>query len=142
MKPLRWWGPALGAVIALAVGLVPYALLNASGKMPPGLRDNPWPMEVGAGLATAFVVLLAIQAYQERRARVVATISSALAVLSTAGFLVMVHVAAYDLPPAPKELQVDTAAPEFTLPDEEGRPVALASLRGNPTLLVFYRGSW
>ena len=65
-----------------------------------------------------------------------------LATASTALFLMIVHVASYKLPPAPAELAVGTPAPEFTLPDETGRPVVLASLREHPTLLVFYRGFW
>lgn len=142
MKPLKWWLPLLGAVIALAFGLVPYALLSAQGTIPAGLRDNPWAMELVAVLATVAAVFFAIQAFREKRVRALATVCATLATLSTAGFVFLVHFASYDLPPAPKELAVGTPAPEFTLPDEEGRPVSLASLRGNPTLLVFYRGSW
>lgn len=34
-------------------------------------------------------------------------------------------------------------APDFTLPDQEGRPVTLArELERGPVLLVFYRGHW
>lgn len=142
MKPLRWWMPVVAAVIALASGLVPYALLSATAKMPAGLRNNPWPMQLVAGIAAVAAVLLAIRAYREKRARVVATVCAALATLGTVGFFLFLHSATYALPPAPKELAVGTEAPDFTLPDEAGRPVTLASYRGNPTLLVFYRGSW
>lgn len=142
MKPLRWWGPVVGAVIALLLGLGPYALLTGSGKMPPGLRDNPWPMELLAVVATGVVLFLAVRAYREKRARAVATVSAALATLGTAGFLLLVHVGTRQVPPAPKELAVGTTAPDFTLPDEAGRPVTLAAFRGTPTLLVFYRGAW
>jgi hypothetical protein len=31
---------------------------------------------------------------------------------------------------------------EFTLPDHTGRPFALATLRGKPFLLKFFRGHW
>jgi len=31
---------------------------------------------------------------------------------------------------------------EFTLPDHAGRPFALATLRGKPFLLKFFRGHW
>ena len=31
---------------------------------------------------------------------------------------------------------------EFTLPDHEGRPFDLATLRGTPFLLKFFRGHW
>ena len=37
-------------------------------------------------------------------------------------------------------LPVGAAAPEFTLPDDAGRPVALTSLRGRGVVLVFYPG--
>lgn len=132
----------VSAVVALAFGLVPYVLLSSMGTIPASLRDNPWPMELVAVVATAVGVFLAIRAYREKRVRALATVCTALATLGTAGFLLLVHVATYQLPPAPKELAVGTVAPDFTLPDEEGRPVALASLRGHTALLVFYRGSW
>jgi hypothetical protein len=32
--------------------------------------------------------------------------------------------------------------PDFTAPDAEGRPFALATLRGRPFLLKFFRGHW
>jgi len=37
-----------------------------------------------------------------------------------------------------KPLAVGSPAPEFTLPDQDGRPVALSSLRGKNVVLVFY----
>ena len=37
-----------------------------------------------------------------------------------------------------KPLAVSSPAPEFTLPDQDGRPVALSSLRGKNVVLVFY----
>ena len=33
-------------------------------------------------------------------------------------------------------------APDFTLRNQNGVPIHLASLRGHPVLLVFYRGYW
>jgi len=32
--------------------------------------------------------------------------------------------------------------PDFTAPDENGRPFELSSLRGHPILLKFFRGHW
>jgi len=37
--------------------------------------------------------------------------------------------------------RVGTAAPPFTLPDTDGRPVSLASLRGKPVVVAFF-ASW
>lgn len=142
MKPLRWWVPIVSAVVALAFGLPTYALLNITGKIPGGLRDNPWPMEFMAVVATGVAVTLAVLAYRQKRARAVATASAAVATLATVGFLLLVHVSTYDLPPAPKDLAVGMEAADFVLPDEAGNPVALASMRNHPALLVFYRGAW
>lgn len=141
-KPLRWWAPLISLIVALAFGIVSYAQLNSTGKISAGLRDNPWPMELVAILATVVSVGLAAIAYRQRRVRIIATLGAVLATASTALFIVIVHVASYRLPPPPAELAVGTAAPAFTLPDETGAPVTLASLREHPTLLVFYRGFW
>lgn len=46
------------------------------------------------------------------------------------------------LPPS-EPLALGATAPEFVLPDQNGRPVALAAYRdAGPVLLVFYRGHW
>ncbi len=37
-------------------------------------------------------------------------------------------------------LPVGTAAPDFTLPDQEGRQISLAALRGKNVVLIFYPG--
>lgn len=142
MKPLRWWAPVVVAAIAVMLGVLPYILLSSAGKIPHALRDNPWPLEIGAVVASILAIALAVSAYRQKRARAVATVGAALSTLSTAAFLLLVHLGSYGLPPPPKELAVGTAAPEFTLPDEAGRPVALASLRGHAAVLVFYRGVW
>jgi peroxiredoxin/ketosteroid isomerase-like protein len=40
-------------------------------------------------------------------------------------------------------LQVGDTAPDFTLPDQDGRPVSLRSLLASgPVVLTFYRGQW
>src|SRR5262249_60992082 len=105
-------------------------------------RAHPWPMELTAALATVVAVTLAIRAFRQHRVRVVATLCALLATGATALFASVVHVGSYQLPPPPRELAVGTAAPDFTLPDQTGHPVALASLRGHPTLLAFYRAFW
>jgi cytochrome oxidase Cu insertion factor (SCO1/SenC/PrrC family) len=33
-------------------------------------------------------------------------------------------------------------APDFTLEDQSGRKVSLSESRGNPVVIVFYRGYW
>jgi hypothetical protein len=139
---LRWWYPLLSMAVALAFGVVSYALLSSAGKLPLGLRDNPWPMELLAVVATLVGLGLAVRAFRQRRLRAVATGSALLAAASTALFLLMVHVISYKLPPPPAELVIGRQAPDFTLPDETGALVTLASRLEHKTLLVFYRGFW
>jgi hypothetical protein len=142
MRPLRWWVPLVSAAVALLFGLAPYALLSASGKLPAGLRDDPWPLELVAVVATAATLALLVVAFRQKRARIATSVFALLATLSTATFLALVHVISYELPAPPAELAIGSPAPDFTLPDETGRPVTLASVHGHPTLLVFYRGFW
>ena len=45
--------------------------------------------------------------------------------------------------PAPAEAAAAEVAPDFTLPDQDGRAVNLrARLAAGPVLLVFFRGFW
>ncbi len=37
---------------------------------------------------------------------------------------------------------VGSPLPEFSAPDQDGRPFTLSSLRGRPVLLKFFRGHW
>jgi cytochrome oxidase Cu insertion factor (SCO1/SenC/PrrC family) len=37
---------------------------------------------------------------------------------------------------------VGSPAPDFALPDQQGRETRLSDLRGSPVVLVFYRGHW
>jgi len=47
------------------------------------------------------------------------------------------------VPATPTVLRLGERAPDFTLPDADGRPVTLAEFRGKkPVVLVFYRGYW
>lgn len=48
------------------------------------------------------------------------------------------------LPPTDlARIKVGDAAPDFTLEDQDGKPVTLSAYRGKQTVvLVFYRGYW
>ena len=47
-----------------------------------------------------------------------------------------------DLPEAAGAPAVGEAAPDFTLPDENGQPVRLSDYLGSKVVLLFYRGFW
>jgi hypothetical protein len=39
-------------------------------------------------------------------------------------------------------IEIGAPAPDFTLPDHEGAPFRLSSLRGRPVLMKLFRGHW
>lgn len=64
-----------------------------------------------------------------------------MAALAVAGALAFVYVRGRALPASSPEVAVGRPLPDAALTDELGRPVALASLRGSPAVLVFFRGT-
>ena len=52
----------------------------------------------------------------------------------------------HQMPPSKSAPQVAQKAPDFTLPDQDGKPVSLSQLVSGPkakgTVLIFYRGYW
>jgi cytochrome oxidase Cu insertion factor (SCO1/SenC/PrrC family) len=48
----------------------------------------------------------------------------------------------YQYPKPQVPSNVGKPAPDFTLPDQDGKPFTLSSLRGAPVVLIFYRGYW
>ena len=123
----------LGVLISL-VGLVSYFTFSARFPL---LRDFPWlnlPLVLG-GLG------LSIWALRRR----LSSWSTAGALLSAAcaGLLVVyVFVLSNQLPGIDGVVAVGDEAPAFSLSDQDGSTVNLADFRGQPVVLVFYRGFW
>jgi hypothetical protein len=118
----------------------------------PLTRDVPWLnwlffagglALVGAGLNRAF-------RHPERyRGRVAGPIFGILSLAIVGLFLYLTLVASRELPISAGAPKVGEKAPDFTLPDAQGRPVRLAGLHepaggapGSWVLLIFYRGYW
>lgn len=105
------------------------------------LMDQPWLRRSGApawGLMAAGLLCGLAAARADRRllVRALAALDALLLALFAWAFF---GFAALPATPA-EEL---ASAPDFTLPDHEGRPVSLSQrLGGGPILLVFYRGHW
>lgn len=119
----------------------------------PITRDFPW-----ANLPL-FLIALVLLAIGLRRAfapdrRLGSKISAAIVSLLTLGviamFVVVVFVAARNLPASHGAPQIGQKAPDFTLTDSTGKQVALSELlttpiKGKPpkgVLMMFYRGYW
>jgi hypothetical protein len=122
----------------------------------PATRDFPWVnlLMFAAGLALLGVGLA--RAYRRRdeyRGRIVGPVLALLSVAMVGLFIWGIFVGARDLPASAAAPHAGQKAPDFTLPDQDGRPVALADLLSpagagneNPgaggAFLIFYRGHW
>lgn len=119
----------------------------------PVTRDVPWASWLlfalglglaGAGLARAF------RQPERYRGRVMGPILAVLSLAVLGLFLYSTLVVSRQMPAATNLPQVGEKAPDFTLPDAQGRPVRLQNLLapaesgapGSWVLLIFYRGYW
>jgi cytochrome oxidase Cu insertion factor (SCO1/SenC/PrrC family) len=93
------------------------------------------PFFAGQALAAALgVAALALEA---------STTGAILAWVGIMGAAIFFALAAQSAqPPLTPAVAVGGPILEFTLPDHEGNPFDLASLRGKPFLLKFFRGHW
>ena len=118
----------------------------------PSTRDLPWVnlllFAVG-GVLTAAGIGRAFRQPEAFRGKVLGPVLGAVGALLCGFFLVGVFHQARQLPASKGAPRVGQAAPEFTLRDKGGHPVALSALlapsggaRSNVALLIFYRGAW
>jgi peroxiredoxin Q/BCP len=125
-------------------GVVTYFLLL--------LRHDPtltrW-LEMPIFNLIAIVVGLGLSAMGVYRARsrthggrVLAPIAAVINVAFTGLFVWWLFSYSYQIPAAARAPAVGAVAPDFTLPDHRGNEVRLSSLRGQPVVLLFYRGFW
>ena len=101
--------------------------------------DRPFLRASGltAWLLLAVALLLALSAAHRDRRRWVRAVAGVQVVA-----LVLFCWAFFGFARLP-ETRVPERAPDFTLPDQDGRPVTLsAELAQGPVLLVFFRGHW
>jgi hypothetical protein len=129
-----WLGP-----LVVFCGAVSYFTVFVSV---PALRDFPWlnlPL-VWVGL---LVSVLGVRVARRRgRGRLLAWSGLLSSLLLAAAFHGYVFWYSYQLPDHERALEVGSPAPEFTLLDQERRPLTLSELRGRYVVLVFYRGYW
>lgn len=155
MKKFNWqiWAAFLLSVFAF----ISYPLLFVRF---PGTRDFPW---ANLSLFAVAVVLLLLglrRAFSSgrshpMRSRIAGGVLAALSILVLGSFIFAFLIFARFLPASHGAPQVGQQAPDFTLPDTNGRRVALSELlvpasvdpgtaqtAPKGVLLIFYRGYW
>jgi peroxiredoxin len=119
------------------IGVPVYLVLDRFGLLLPSLRDRPWPLDLfilGAAIATF--------AFGWRLSWTIRLPTSLIGVASFVALLVVAHGTHYRLPRPAKEIALGTSLPDAALKDANGRPFSLVTLRGEPTVVLFYLGGW
>ena len=141
--------PLIGLLVC-GFALASYPLLFSRF---PATRDVPWVnwllFALGLGLAGAGIVR-AYRSPERWRGKVLGPILGVLSLAVFGLFLFMTLSYARQLPASAGAPKAGEKAPDFTLPDSQGRPVRLSSLLASPSpgapgswvILIFYRGYW
>jgi len=132
-----WIGPLL-----TFVGAVSYFLFFARF---PALRDFPL---INLPLVLLGVVLAGAGCWQMFRGcggwfgKAFSSVSFLFSVGIAGLFCFYVFALSYQMPVAVAAPELQAAAPEFALLDQNEQQVKLSDFRGSKVLLVFYRGHW
>ena len=138
----KWnWPIWLGFVVS-AGGLFSYEYFAQF----PITRDFPWANLLLFGIGAVLLLTGLFRAFgrpQLYRGKVFGSILIALAFLLFAFFSYEIFYVLKQVPLSAQAPHVGDKAPEFTLPDQNGKQVALADLISpNGVVVIFYRGHW
>jgi amino acid transporter len=139
----KWnWPIWIGFVIAVA-GVLSYGFFAQY----PITRDFPWANLLLLGIGAVLLIVGLFRAFgrpQLYRGKIFGSILTAFAVFLFAFFCYEIFYVLRQIPPSLGAPRVGQKAPEFTLPDQNEKPVALADLLSGSkaVALIFYRGFW
>jgi hypothetical protein len=109
-------------------------------------RDFPWLNLLLFGIGAALLLFGLFRAFgrpQLYRGKVFGSIFTVIALLLLAFFAYTIFYMLKQVPLSAQAPRVGEKAPEFSLPDQNGKQVALANLIApNDAVLIFYRGHW
>jgi len=140
----------LAGFLLCGVALISYPLFFAGF---PVTRDVPWVnwllFALGLGLAGVGIAR-AFRQPERYRGRILGPVFGVLSLAILGAFLFMTLSFARQLPESAGAPKVGEKAPDFTLPDSQGKSVRLSSLLNEPgggapaswVVLIFYRGYW
>jgi len=141
MKRSWNWPLWVGFVVAVG-GLASYEYLVWF----PLTRDFPWLNFMLFGIGAALLLIGFFRAFGRPRlyrGKIFGSIFAIISILFFAFFAYETLYVARQVPLSAQAPRVGEKAPDFSLPDQSGKQVALADLLWpNGAVLIFYRGHW
>ena len=145
----NWNWPLWAGFIAVLAGFLSYPFFVRF----PLTRDFPWVnflLFAAGGILLAAGLRRAFRQPEIYRGKIFGPVLAALGVCVFGFFAYIVFYELRQLPSSSGAPRVGQKAPDFTLPDQDNRPVALADLissapataKPGAALLIFYRGFW
>jgi hypothetical protein len=136
------WSLWIGFLFTLA-GFLSYTFFAQF----PVTRDFPWANLVLFAVGGILFVMGLFRAFGKPRVyrgKIFGPILATLAILMFGLFSYVLFYELREVPPSTAAPRVGQKAPDFTLPDRDGKDVALSELvgRSKAVALIFYRGFW
>jgi AhpC/TSA family protein len=138
----KWnWPLWIGFVVAVG-GLFSYEWFAQF----PITRDSPWANLLLFGIGAALLLIGLFRAFgrpQLYRGKVFGSIFALISILLFVFFAYEIFYVLKQVPLSAQAPRVGEKAPDFSLPDQNGKQVGLADLLSpNGAVLIFYRGHW
>jgi hypothetical protein len=113
----------------------------------PITRDFPWANLLLFGIGGALLIVGLFHAFgrpQVYRSKIFGPILATLGILMFGLFSYVMFYELRQVPPSTGAPRIGEKAPEFTLPDQDGKDVTLRELvsKSKAVALIFYRGFW
>ena len=138
----KWNWPIWAGFVVAVGGLFSYEYFAEF----PITRDFPWANLLLFGVGAALLLIGLFRAFgapQFYRGKIFGSIFAAIAFALFAFFSYEIFYVLKQVPLSAQAPRVGEKAPAFSLPDQNGKQVALSDLLSpNGAVLIFYRGHW